>query len=128
MLDQLSREGYSIELTALWRNSKYSKTASVETVIKHGCDHWSPESVAFALCHAAFQRRLCWRVAESMDKSAAIITGQNYGNGVDADYSEFDIHFGYVTKPYHFENIDKAVENIKTEAIKQLTNNERLAA
>ena len=130
VLDQLSREGYSIELTALWRNTGAGgkHTASVETVIKHGCDHWAPESVAFALCHAAFQRRLCWRVVESMHDSAAKITNQNYGNGRDAKYAEFDINFGYMSYPEDYNSIEKATDNIKAQAIEQLANNERLAA
>lgn len=128
VLDQLSKEGYSIELTALWRNTDGEDIANVETIIKHGCDHWAPESVAFALCHAAFQRRLCWRTVESMPEQASGITRGGYGNGRGVDLSEFDVSFGYVTKGWLYDNIDNAVEKIKRETIEQLANNERLAA
>ena len=123
VLDQLSKEGYSIQLDAIWRNSDGGTGLSVETCIKHGCDHWSPESVAFALCHAAFQRRLCWRIAENVNHGIGCgLTGASYGNGVAAEFNDYDLSFGYVTPSIGrgFTDIDTAVKTVKKSTIKQL--------
>tara|TARA_R110002153_G_scaffold274037_1_gene446795 strand:+ start:34645 stop:35481 length:837 start_codon:yes stop_codon:yes gene_type:complete len=124
VLDQLSRDGYSIELWALWRNSNDGKGVSIETCVKHGTDVWSPESIAMALCHVSFQRRLCWRVAESIEgqNHGASITRSSYGNGYATEYDDFDLSFGYVKSPdlTGLNHIDTAIEAVKTVVIEQL--------
>ena len=120
VLDQLSKEGYSLELWAVWRNELYGQVASVETCIKHGTDYWTPSSVAFALCHVAFQRRLCWRVAESMLKGGAKLTDSGYGNGMAEKFKDFDLHFPYVTSGGPFETPEKATTTITRQALDQL--------
>jgi len=122
VLDQLSLEGYSIELHAIWRNSDQQGAASVETCIKHGTDHWSPASVAFALCHASFQRRLCWRTAENMKGRGGSITGRGYGSGMAAEFKDYDISFGYVdmNADRHLGSMASAVKYIKKLTLEQL--------
>jgi hypothetical protein len=123
VLDQLSNEGYSVQLDAIWRNADGPTGISVETCIKHGCDHWSPESVAFALCHASFQRRLCWRIAENVNHGTGCgLTGDGYGNGMSADFSDYDLSFGYMTPSIgrDFNDIDSAVAEVKRSTIEQL--------
>ena len=122
VLDQLSLEGYSIELHAVWRNSNSGVGVSVETCIKSGVDHWSPASVAFALCHASFQRRLCWRTAEGMTEQGGSITADGYGSGFAAEFEDFDLSFGYVGKDTNdnFNTIGKAADYIKEITICQL--------
>jgi hypothetical protein len=120
VLDQLSREGYSIELWAIWRNNDWEDTASVETCIKHGTDYWTPSSVAFALAHVAFQRRLCWRVAESMTDGGQNLTDGGYGSGDGADFSDFDLSYGYMTAPSDYRTTTSAIDNIKASTLAQL--------
>lgn len=122
VLEQLSLEGYAIELTAIWRNSNKKQGASIETIIKHSTDHWAPNSVAFALCHAAFQRRLCWRVAESMGSVGSAITANSYGSGMEAKFDDYDIAFGYVNASVdsNLTSPEQAVKYIKNSTIKQL--------
>jgi hypothetical protein len=122
VLNQLSLEGYSIELWAIWRNKAHGGTVSIETCIKHGTDHWTPSSVAFALCHAAFQRRLCWRAAESLTGKGGRVTNHGYGNGKDADFSDYDISFPYVDNVIDnaITTPASAVEYIKESTIQQL--------
>lgn len=139
VLDQLTKEGYSVELWALWRNDDYGIGCSIETCIKHSTDHWSPESVAFALAHAAFQRRLCWRVAESIDTAehahgdgaGVRITDGGYGAGNSADFSDYDLAYGYVTTDVDraIRSPESAVDYIKEVTLKQLkTREKKLAA
>jgi hypothetical protein len=120
VLDKLSKEGYSLEVWAIWRNTNGEDTASVETCIKHGCDFWSPASVAFALGHVAFQRRLCWRVAESMTDGGQHLTSGGYGNGASADFSDFDLSYGYMIEHYSYSTIDRAIDTIKDATLDQL--------
>tara|TARA_R110000851_G_scaffold129651_1_gene262728 strand:- start:11609 stop:12439 length:831 start_codon:yes stop_codon:yes gene_type:complete len=129
VLDQLSLEGYSVELYAIWRNTDDSgSVVSVETCIKHGCDQWSPVSVAYALCHAAFQRRLCWRVAESINEAeeatglddANKVMNSGYGNGISVKFEDYNLSFGYVTDGSTFGSIERAAKEIKRLTIEQL--------
>lgn len=119
VLDQLQGEGYSLEVWAVWRNNGAGEDVSIETCIKHGTDHWAPRSVAFALAHAAFQRRLCWRLAESATGRAAKIS-IGYGRGDGAKFPDFDLSFGYVLNGSAFSTPEKAVRTIKNSAIAQL--------
>jgi hypothetical protein len=128
VLNQLQLEGYAVELTALWRNSDSDGSASIETIVKGATDFWSPEAVSFAICHAGFQRRLCWRVAESLQ--GAKHTGNGYGNGMKTDLSDFDISFPYITDDEarkHYRTSDKAVARVKAQALKQLNNFQKAA-
>ena len=129
VLSQLALEGYSIELWAIWRNTCDGSTASIETCIKHGVDLWSPESVAFALCHASFQRRLCWRAAESLTGEGGIVTNDSYGSGIKADFSDYDLSYGYVTGAVddQMKTEFSTVEYIKNETIRQLESHEKAA-
>ena len=122
VLDQLSKEGYSIELDAVWRNQDAEASISIETCIKHGTDHWTPASVAFALCHVSFQRRLCWRVAESVKEMGGSITNRGYGFGNKATFDDYDLSFGYVNgeNVNHFESLESATDHIKQSTIEQL--------
>ena len=122
VLSQLALEGYSIELWAIWRNCNSEGSVSIETCVKHGNDHWSPESVAFALCHASFQRRLCWRVAENLTGKGGAVTGTNYGNGLKAEFKDYDLSYGYVGGKVFDQmgSTQKTVDYIKNETLAQL--------
>ena len=121
VLSQLALEGYQLQLSAIWRNTVGRDTANVETIIKDYADQFSAESVAFALCNLAFQRRLCWRVAESLTNGGANITNSSYGNGRRADFSDYDISYKYLDEPYDYTRIDNAVALVKAETLEQLT-------
>lgn len=120
VLDQLTKEGYSLELWAIWRNKDSDGHASVETMIKGSQDFWSPESVAFALCNVAFQRRLCWRVGESLTDGGQNITYNGYGNGREATFPEFDLSYGYMSTDSKFSTPASAVREIKASTLQQL--------
>ena len=122
VLDQLSREGYAIELTAIWRNTCTHNNAkvSIETVIKPSNALWAPESVAFALAHVAFQRRLIWRTAESL-KHSARISEHAYGHGCDASFSDYDLSYGYMAPESCWDTPKKATDYIKKLTMPQLS-------
>lgn len=127
VLDQLSREGYHIELWALGRSMTDGATASMEVCLKHAHDLWSPASISYALCHVGFFRRLGFNVFEHMPDASARITQYSYGDGgllKDMTFPDFDISFGYVypgkgIEP-HLRSIEAATAYVKQDVIAQL--------
>ena len=124
VLDQLAKDGYAVELWAIWRNNDARTGVSVETRVKASDELWSPESAAFALAHVGFQRRLCWRAAESLQgpNNGGKITNGGYGAGDKANFSDYDLSYKFVTPQIagKLNNIDAAVDYIKTETLAQL--------
>ena len=120
VLSQLALEGYSLEIWAIWRNQDGMSKASIETCIKTSDTPFSSESIAFSLAHVAFQRRLCWRVAESLTDGGEKMTLEGYGNGKDSPMDDFDIGFGYLSNKGKYSTPEKAVATIKELALEQL--------
>lgn len=95
VIDDLESNGYRVELYALWANkAPMAKSQSFfQTLVKDADEHWSPSSVAFALCHPAFSRRLMFRLAEAHKETAEL----TFGYGTSADPSKlrekYDIFF-----------------------------------
>ena len=124
ILDQLAKEGYAVELWAIWRNNDCNTGCSVETRVKAADELWSPSAAAFALAHVGFQRRLCWRAAESLQgpNNGGKITNGGYGAGDGANFTDYDLSYRFVTPQIarKLNNIDAAVDYIKTETLNQL--------
>ena len=108
-INELELQGYKTEVWAVWRNeTDYPKIVrvNVDTLIKPTYAPWQPSLVAFALCNPAFQRRLCWKVAETLEHGHKIAGG--YGHGAQADMSDFDIAFCYHTQEEERHNTTPA--------------------
>jgi len=120
VLSQLALEGYTLEIWAIWRNQDGTSKASIEICIKTSDTPFSAESVAFSLAHMAFQRRLCWRVAESLTDGGEKMTLDGYGNGGASPMTDFDIGFGYLSNKDRYETPEKAVATVKEIALAQL--------
>ena len=122
VIDSLTASGYNVELTAIWRNQTHSgDTLSIETIIKHSDDSYSPDSIAFALCNEAFQRRLYWLALETHDSSTArVLTGNGYGHGAKAQYPEYDLHYGFMRDHRHWNNPEQALKHIVDDTRAQL--------
>ncbi len=122
VIEELQLQGYSVEVWAVWRNfcldSKHA--VHVDTLIKPSTAVWQPSLAAFTLANLAFQRRLCWGVAETL-KEAVDFTLYGYGGGVSADMSDFDISYGYVTHPEQYETSTQALELIRDTTNEQLS-------
>lgn len=109
-VDQLERNGYRCEITALWRGGptndfNYSKYVNIEYVLKRPEERWNPGAMAFAFAHPAFQRRLTWRIAETQPQWRKAITHYcDHKNTEAMDKSlasDFDIYFNNVDRGMH---------------------------
>ena len=85
-----------------------------EVLLKAAGEQWNPASVAFAICHPAFSRRLGFRVLES-DEYTVHLTHRGYGGdyGVDRETSDFDVWFKYETDNEPWRTIERAVESAR---------------
>ncbi len=107
--------GLSLEIWAIHRNtSSTNQGYSNEIRIKDSFESYSPDSIAFALCNDAFQRRLSWRVAEMQQDNKLIKSAlkSGYGNGRGADLSDFDLSFPFMTSERHWSRRDSALTKI----------------
>ena len=105
VINTLSEAGFNVELTAVWRNKLDGREAHIDTVIKEPDRAWSPDSVAFAFCNDAYQRRLVWECLDvvantgtATERKKATYLGHNgLGNGLAEKGADFDIYFGYMS-------------------------------
>jgi hypothetical protein len=127
-IHELEAAGHSIEVVALWRNRDGRNTeASIETLIKPAGAFFSPADCAFALCHAAFQRRLCWRIAEGCPEGHKV-TRDGYGHGRSAEFEDFDLHLGYLSNPRDYNTVEGARKRVLAELKGQLAKHNNQAA
>tara|TARA_R110000851_G_scaffold65939_1_gene149419 strand:- start:175 stop:993 length:819 start_codon:yes stop_codon:yes gene_type:complete len=115
LVDALELQGYSTELTALIPFKKREATYLVEVVVKAAGAPWDASSVAFALAHPAFSRRLGFKALE-VQPNYSYITAEGYGRGdIDAPV-EYDIYFDYLTSNSIVSTPDGALEYVKETA------------
>lgn len=119
VVDDLTLEGYAVELWAVWRNEADGRRCHVDVLLKPSNAPWIASDVAFALANIAFQRRLCWDVAERT-KYGAYVSNNGHGNGQGCNRDDFDIFYGYVTMGKKYSTVEKAVDSIKATSRKQL--------
>jgi hypothetical protein len=123
VIQYLEQSGYSLELWAYWRNvSRHDLMlkADINVKIKASNERLNVASLAFAICSTAFNRRLCWRFAESCPKSWRLSTKKHrYGFGQLANNSGFDYTFPfssegmYYTKEQALSKITQSIQAIK---------------
>ena len=122
-IDAIEKQGYSVELWAIWRNIGEGNNApksDIQVRIKASDEAYTPASAAFALCSAAFQRRLCWRVIESCRKGYRLSAKKHcYGYG-SKNMSDFDIGLGYFDDGYPHRNAKSSLRTVEREFNKQL--------
>ncbi len=131
VIDALSADGFAVELWAVWRNkSESGHTVNVDTLVKRADESWSPDSVAFALASAGFNRRVIWRTIDTAEEihgaesaaPAELISGC-LGQGADADLSDFDVSFGYVSgeRWTAANSLDKAIQQTRDQLERRAT-------
>jgi len=91
VIDDLENQGVRVELWAIWYNKDGARGVDYRTLIKRADEQWAPASAAFALCHAAFSRRLMFRLAETDEKLQAFCRGM--GSGAPGKPEGIDIFF-----------------------------------
>lgn len=94
VIEALEAQGKSVELTAILiaESGKRIKGYEVQIKIKTAEQPLNLESIAFAIAHPAFSRRLGFRIAEAY---TARVTHDCYGNSKESKIPGFDILFGY---------------------------------
>lgn len=123
VIDDLEAQGFRVELTALWANQDPigGDMGDVRVVVKEAQDIWSADSVAFAICHASFNRRLTWRVIETQENMSGLTNG-GYGRGVLASHckvkGEYDVFLPWQTKDYY--SASAAMTDINQQVTEQL--------
>ena len=93
VVDELENKGVRVELWGCYANSESSGGCDFRVLLKSADEHWSPNSVAFALCHSAMNRRIMFRVVESFGSLTRFAV--SCGRGYDL-YGEFDVWFHYL--------------------------------
>lgn len=81
VVDRLESDGKRVRLMACEHSKAGDHKANVVITIKESSDEWSPSSVAFALCHPAFNRRLIGFRAIEVVEEWNPIASRAYGRG-----------------------------------------------
>lgn len=105
-----------IEVWAVWRNADGRCTGSIETLIKPAGVPYAADDLAFALCHLAFQRRLCWTLARSTPE-LKLLWG-NMGHGAGQTFPDYDLHIPYMTPQNSWSTVAGAVNEIARQCSK----------
>jgi len=118
LVEALELQGYSVELSALFISRASGDVFISDTAIKQAGEPWSAASVAYALAHPAFPRRLGFRELEE-DKDCYKMTWQGYGDGRIEKPEGYDLYFKYLDTPYNVDTPADALEYVKEIATKQ---------
>ncbi len=113
VIDELEAQGYRVELWAgLHQKSDYVMTDG-RVLLKDAADVWSPSSIAFAMCHPAFSRRLGFRWLELHDDTCDL-THSGYGHGMDNKDMDntYDVYFDYFNAGSQWETVESAVREV----------------
>lgn len=123
-IDELESHGYRVELTAdycmdpeSWCAPEGTGEWHCEVTLKAAEQQWSPESVAFALCHPAFSRRLGFRMKECCPV-AWKATHWGYGGGTackgnhDAD-APFNVWLPRMTDETGYRTPEQALTTMR---------------
>lgn len=120
VIDALNAMGYAIELWAVWHNEAKGDKVHFDVKIKDSSEFWSPDSIAFALCNEAFQRRLIWRALDTANSPICKNFSQSMGNGRSAKYADYDISYPYMGASRHWDNKESTLKHIITHTQTQL--------
>lgn len=117
LIDALEARGYSVQLDAtmcfLMSRGETGSDCVYTSTIKKAGEPWNPSSVAFALCHPAFNRRVGFRLAESSDGSQ--VTNESYGNGLNYVDASADVTLGYIHSDHGYESDEGALRTVINE-------------
>ena len=121
LVEALEMTGYAVELCASYLSAKQGKALRIDVCIKQAGEPWSAGTVAYALAHTAFTRRLGFRMAEAHPDKGWIATG-SYGSGHSIkEYKpdDMDLYFGYLTDAKTVQTPQTALNSVMREAKQQ---------
>ena len=130
VIDEMENRGTRVELWAVSRSSTDGNDrtgTNFRVKIKDASEQWSPSSVAFALCHTAYNRRLMFRIAESFKHLEKFVVSFGRGGSVIPD--DFDVWFPFVlsTESDWAETPEGAMKYVAEQANNQLSQKEQSA-
>ena len=118
VLDALEKRGYSIQLDielGFYTASIPGPQAFI--TLKQSGEQWNAASVAYAIAHPAFDRRLGFRFAESADQ-IEVTTSGSYGAPHLREHERYDLYFPFPRKERYYtpeESIETIVSQIKAQ-------------
>lgn len=129
MIDEMEAAGLRVELIssycATYACTEDGREWYANVIVKQAAECWSVDSVAFAICHPAFSRRLGFALKESCEH-AAPMTRSDYGNGVgckgDSSMDAIDIFFPRMSEDSGFHTPEQALSTVRafiTKALKK---------
>ena len=127
VLDELENSGYRVEL---WSVTDLTETRTndrfqASVLIKSADEHWSPASAAFAICNAAYNRRIMWRLGESFASLDRFC--ESFGQGVERP-DGYDVWFPYLlNRELQWDSAESALAHVTESANDQLTRLEEAA-
>lgn len=124
VIDELEDRGARVELWAVYANKGGDAKTDFRVLLKSAEDSWSPNSVAFALCHPAYHRRLMFRLVESFTELEDFTN--TYGTGYQV--RGFDMWIPAISTGNSWtESPESALKHITKLAQRQLNQEERTA-
>jgi hypothetical protein len=110
LIDDIENQGARVELWAINYNCSGNDCTDYRVKVKDASEHWSPHSAAFALCHAAMNRRLMFRLSESFEEMEEFCF--TYGGSRDGKPEGIDVWFPRVVKgEKEWGSMDRAVKS-----------------
>lgn len=124
LIEQLELQGYSVELVGV-RNAVHSEIKSqnmIEIIVKKAGESFTPASIAFVFCCAAFSRRMLFRLCECCPKSWRLTTK---GYGYSAEFPINKNNSLYIktinsNRAYEYDTIESAIDTLSKEVKTQL--------
>lgn len=118
LVEALELQQYSVELTGMFiAAGNHKRTYIAETVVKQAGQPWDAASVAYALCHPAYSRRLGFAALEA-DDDCHHYTGEGYGDGRIKAPEGYDLYFRYLDRPSAV-NTPEAAQQYVTDIVTQ---------
>jgi hypothetical protein len=113
VIDELEAQGNRVELVAGFHQKSSKEWTDGRILIKSANEHWSPSSVAFAMCHPAFSRRLGFRWLEAHPDTSHMTRG-GYGHGMTNKEMDntYDVYFDYFYKGPEWQTVDSAIRAV----------------
>ena len=112
LVEALELQQYSVELVSMFVSRESKNVYREETTIKQAGEPWAASTVAFALAHPAFTRRLGFRALES-DPDCWEHSQTGYGDGRIKRPEGYDIFFPYIVQPDAYETPAQAMAKVK---------------
>jgi hypothetical protein len=121
-IDALQTQGYEVELWGVDRTKIDLRSYfDLQVCVKAAGEFYDAGKVAFALCSAAINRRLVFKMLESHERYYTCTCSQSYGQADDIPKGDFDVYFP-VLNPKHYRSPEAASDIVFKTIYMQLNN------